>query len=652
MEIKIFSVAKSSVAACLVAGIFLTGTISCKKRSFNSAKQSSVVSGTPDWLPVAEWSGRMILPTLGERTPDHAVKFEVQNAPAASADLIGKTVWLRFSAEMAKQDWIEFVTRDIIFDKIANDALANGMVLPKRLDGWTRVGPLESMAGGRPLDDVQVMLKGTPHLKGDALEISAMPVYIFGTQTALVKFESPVLVKDTSHVEPTAWNVVHWDNTSKSFSGRREVVRIGRVDPVLGRAWKPASFENIQAATPNENGYYIFAEPGTSDATDESGFKILQALEPRALTWVRPPVTQNANKGLITDLKSAQKFVDSMAWDSTKDWEKKSPEQKRSAAIEVTMLEPNVNRAAVQGNVQKFLDDMYKVKSRYLVVHTWGAVTNTVDAKQGEAAVAGLTTGHYAFAFAEVVIDPFTQEKKFDIEYKQVYARGPEGLLSGSYKWHSYEGSLRWGHAFYRPVADAILRTDDLARTYHVGSANLVPLDFFDVELEAMMSRFRTGEGNGYSPVNQATSCVQNSSQSLYVALNRFQAAVKANGGNLTSSDKAEQSSYNRIEKLLAAVMHQITPVGARSDWKATVELKVVPQPDDNALLNTVRALKSFETILPRTVFDGYVKRVVDPEESGNGGALMLRSNVVGGEFKMLVPRQPLRFDQLVKFPF
>jgi hypothetical protein len=55
----------------------------------------------------------------------------------------------------------KLVTRDLHFSADADYSRRQGKVVPERLNGWRKVGPLESLAGARPTDNMIVMLNGT-----------------------------------------------------------------------------------------------------------------------------------------------------------------------------------------------------------------------------------------------------------------------------------------------------------------------------------------------------------------------------------------------------------------------------------------------------------------------------------------------------------
>ena len=132
-----------------------------------------------DYLPVAEWLGRLILPDVRERSEVGGVYLEVHLAPPAQSDLIGKKVYLRWSDRPDLQAYVNQVKTSIDFSEQAYRSIAQGVVLPTRLNHWRQVQALESLAGARPNDDVMVALGGVEVIK----ESQARFIYISRTDS-------------------------------------------------------------------------------------------------------------------------------------------------------------------------------------------------------------------------------------------------------------------------------------------------------------------------------------------------------------------------------------------------------------------------------------------------------------------------------------
>ena len=117
------------------------------------------------YRPSADWIGRLILPSPAELVDRQApagdwVWIELQQAPGEWRALIGRRLRLTWAEDPQLSRLVAAVTTDIRFGAPARRAAARGDVVPSRLDGRRRVGPLQSLAGARPLDDLTVQLEG------------------------------------------------------------------------------------------------------------------------------------------------------------------------------------------------------------------------------------------------------------------------------------------------------------------------------------------------------------------------------------------------------------------------------------------------------------------------------------------------------------
>ncbi len=87
-----------------------------------------------------------------------------------------------------------------------------------------------------------------------------------------------------------------------------------------------------------------------------------------------------------------------------------------------------------------------------IVSYTFGGI----GGRRAEPAPLGVVTGHFAYGIAHVVRDPLTDELRFDIVYRQVYAHNPDGIVAGGMQWSSFMGDLQRGWLRDRPACDTI----------------------------------------------------------------------------------------------------------------------------------------------------------------------------------------------------
>ncbi len=272
-----------------------------KQSELNQPDAFPVVQHAPSayYRPLADWLGRLILPDRMQRRDDRGVWFEVYHAPEAHRALIGGRVWLRWSRLPSIQTNVWSVTKDVLFTEKTHASLRDGLVLPERVNGWLTVGPLESLAGSHPVDDVIVALREPVEVVAaddapDAAElvIRQEPVQVTGRFRALVRFVAPA--------EDDSYEVVHFNRDTRQFDGPAEVVRLPHVianaDDIL-----PATREGIENTPLNADGWYI------SGAQDQAGVFVVQALAPRRLLRAQP-------ERVITDLQAARTYLTQGTW--------------------------------------------------------------------------------------------------------------------------------------------------------------------------------------------------------------------------------------------------------------------------------------------------------------------------------------------------
>ena len=177
-----------------------------------------------------------------------------------------------------------------------------------------------------------------------------------------------------------------------------------------------------------------------------------------------------------------------------------------------------------------------------------------------------------------------------------------------------------------RPISDIVVKFEPLMQTYGSGEATVSPITEFRYQLKMMMARYRIGNGTGAAIVSPAQSCVQDSNQALYRAIQEIE-------------EKSEEAPQLRqLAALGAALEQELTPLGlVRSDWKTNTDTLVGSPPTQNQLLNLIRGLLSWRTMLPRRAHDELARVFLK-----QGAQLwFIRANQIGGIDSTIVPYAP-----------
>jgi predicted Abi (CAAX) family protease len=561
------------------------------------------------YKPIALWNGRSILPSDEQRQPYGAVFFEVIDAPKKYKKLIGKTAILKFSTNREVQFFVHAVTQDIHFTRKAKNSQKSGNIHPDRLNGLRNVGPLETLAGSRPEDSVTLMLRRPVIVINrnnidnidniddrHELIIDREPVQITGRSCALVT------ILQRQSPENDNFIVRHFNETSRQFDGPAEIICIPQLPADKNGV---ARFTNhlIERSPLNPCGWYIYGE------RDESGMFAVRAIEPRQVTHLSPDETHFG-------LPKCLDYLNNKNWKNT-------PAQKGTAKI--VLLSPHESTDNPPAS-------FWQEGDTGIVIHCFGGI----GGKKGEKMVLGIATGHFAFGIAKVVRDRFTGELRFDIEYKQVYAHNPDGIVAGSSKWQSYMGDLERGWLGDRPVCDIICKLDAVCGDYDFDGIKLSPLDELNQQLDIMMARYRSGDGTGASLVTPATSCVQDSSQAIYATIKKITSEVEANpqiqDWLKANPTDAQTQRFDRLVALGYSLEKVLVPLGiVRPDWRKNAQLAGIDcnlKPSIFApITHPVKAFISYRTMLPRRTQDEIAKILLKQGEF----LWVIRTNQVGG---------------------
>jgi len=573
--------------------------------------------------PVGDWIGRLILPDRGQRPVIQGVLFEVHHAPSEHADLVGKIVPLQWQLTPQVESYLRYVKTDMYFSPQAEISERQGNIHPTRLDYWQQVGPLESIAGAHPFDDIEVVLQspvevveepvneplkvhnssisgGSTSTDTDkVLRIQREPILITGRYYGLVTFLSPSSTQHIAH-----YRVRHFNAQSGTFDGQDSTVVMPEVRPDRTGVL-PFSNAEIDQSPLNGQGWYIFG------AHNYAGQFVVRAIAPRRLWQLQP-------EQVITGRKAAQQYLHQRYWLNT------GANKGRVNSVLVLPQVPVSETEAVPA---------WKEGDRYLLLHTFGGITG----EQKEFSPLGIFFGHFAFGLAKVIREPLTQELEFRIAYRQVYTQNTQGLVAATLDWTNYMGDRQVGWLGRRPVVDIIVKLDIL-EDYYFGDLRVSPLSNLAQQLAIMTARYRTGDGTGGTFVGPANSCVQDSCQALYQAIQAINPVAKQ-----WVAEHPNHSESVRYQKLLALakdIERKLIPWGsAREDWRDPTRSLLGTRLADQPIPTVAKALTSFSSLLPRLANDALTEIFL------NYGASfwVLRTNQVSGHNPKIKPLAPTK---------
>lgn len=541
------------------------------------------------YLPHARWVGRLILPTVAEqaRRPGDWVWIELEQTPGGSGLAVGQRRRLTWAEGPKLQGLVRSVTTTITLGPEAEQAAAAGNVIPSRLAG-RRVGPLQTLAGARPVDDVVVSLEDVRVDGAGVLRIGRPPVQITGRWMGLAMVLGPAEAGE----DPELFRVQHYEPANGLFTGVVETIRIPR-QPLdrFGRRFFDA--RGIADTAVNGEGWTLYGAPAAD------GVFTVQALEPRALT--RLPAWQT-----VTGRTATRRWISQHNWGEM--------ERQRGRIAKVALSPDGA-------------DGGWRRGERALLIHSFGGI----GGQDGEPVPGFTVTGHFAFGEARVDADPFTGEDRFSLRYHQIYANNPNGIVAGSQDWSAYGGDLQRGWLGTRPIADGLVQLRNPA-------VSELLLDELGLQAELLSARYRSGDGTGVAQVTAATSCVQDSGQALWIAIDQLRRQQA-----FASLSAEEQRRLRRLGQALEA---RLTPFGVvRRDWRhngQVVAAAVAADPTASAdrfvaSQSPAAVLLSWRSMLPRRAHDDLSQAFLD-----QGLPLrLLRTNQIPGTDPRLDPLAP-----------
>lgn len=582
------------------------------------------------YQPVGEWTGRLILPTLEElkeKTPlfgqQDWVWLELHNTAISKPEFRGKIVPLTWQDKPHQPSYVEKVTTDIQFNETAKQAQKNGNVLPSRLNGRTQVGPLQSLAGARPNDDLIVKLTGNVVITEQGgqtiIQIANEPKQITGRYYGLVQIlgeaktnQNKTPVSDCPGILPCPgeyYQVRHYNRASQQFDGAQEIVRIPQ-QPRGNNGRFISTPRHLETVETGRQGWYIYG------AKDRQGIFTVQSLKPRALVQLNLDAIE-------LRLSSAQHYIYHQNWKNT---------PQRKGSIQRVLLTPQAE------NVEQALNE-WQEGDYGLVIHAFGGI----GGEQGENIAGATVTGHFSYGMAQVIKDPFTDELQFDLTYYQVYAQNPEGIISGTIDWSAYAGDWQRGWIGSRPFSDVVVKLDALS-DFQVGDQTLSFGRQLLQEAQTMTARYRTGDGTGVSSVTPSTSCVQDSSQAFFIAIAQLRQQVTSSPDLRTwlqaHPNEAGTQKFEQLKTLVQDLNKILVPYGVvRADWQNNAKVLAGVAGGDRLTSNQrlLYGLKSWRTMVPRRAHD----EVSTIFLHNNASLWFLRSNQILGWDSTILPLAP-----------
>ncbi|MGL6134335.1 MAG: hypothetical protein ACRC1L_09145, partial [Prochlorococcaceae cyanobacterium] len=409
-----------------------------------------------------------------------------------------------------------------------------------------------------------------------------------------------------------AWEALVFDPAQGEFTG--PPLRLRLPEPLANQEGiLPATAAGLADGDLNQEGWLVSGVP------DGQGAFVVQALLPRRLRRLAP-------QRLIVHSRAAWRYVRHQAWADT------TPASASSVLV---------SRRATGGEAPLA---EWQEGDRLLVLHVFGGI----GGEQREQALrGGICTGHFAYGFARVLREPLAGgELSVAVDYRQVYAHNPDGVVAGAQDSWRYLGERQWGWLGSRPVADILVRFPPFTGAYTLGlpgeERQRCPLDTFARQLTAMTARYRIGDGCGGSFVGPAHNCAQDSNLALFAAIRDLDAEIRGTdpqqrlAWEQRQPQQAERlATLLELERILRGRLLPIPPL--RADWKRG-SFRLGSSLDEQPLRDLLQGLGSWRSLLPRLACETVLKVFLDLGAS----ALVLRANQVGGRNPRIAPVAPL----------
>lgn len=552
------------------------------------------------YRPLADWIGRLILPTPEQRETGPGVLLELHHAPEDYQALVGRLVYLRWENSREVQSRIWPVARDVYFTQTVEKSIAAGLVHPERLRRWQLVTPLESLAGARPHDDVIVMLRGPVRVvpsTADApisLYIQREPGQITGRYYALVQFIGPQA--GTADL----FRVVHFNKSSGQFNGPEEVIRLPETRKDTAGLSRSTS-HGIETDPLNQTGWYI------SGAKNSDGRFVVQAIAPRDLLRLQPQHT-------VSGVKESIRYIKKQVWKET---------SAQKGKIASTLLSP---AAGESGGWQE--------GDAALLVNSYGGIGG---GREPYPYPGGYYFGHFSYGRAQVIREPLAGELQFYLEYYQVFSSNGDGLVPGVLHWTRYIGDRQFGYLGYRPVCDLLLKLDCFTAPYQFAGRVRSALERLTIMLEGTLHLYRIGGGTGGVFFGMANNCTQDSNQMLFASIQDMDLLYREHPliRDMVARQPQEAARFERLLALGHALRRVLSPFGGtRADWRYNLNL-VGASINESSFITVLRGLSSWRTITPHWASDAVAQVFLEHGAS----VWVLRTNQVGNYDPDMLPK-------------
>jgi predicted Abi (CAAX) family protease len=549
----------------------------------------------PNYSSNGEWIGRLILPTpvqINSSTLTDWVWIEIKRTPVNNQQLIGKTIKLTWQPKSSIATDVRQVITDIKFTPETIASQQQGNIHPQRLNGRSAVGALQSLAGSRAVDDVLVKLTGatiTADLESGSpmVTVDREPTQITGTLIGLVKIlgtnktQTPQLPSDCNQSKclNEYFDVQHYNPISREFDGEINRIRIPQV-PAKKSGLLPSTIQNLERSPAGRQGWYIYGD------RDVSGLFVVSALQPRALFMLTP-------QREIIDTNQKLDYFNHQHWQNTA--------QKQGELSQVKFIDATTRQ-----------EQLEKIGTKALTIHSFGGIGGKTGDDLG---IWQTVTGHFAYGLATVTRSTFTNQLEWSIDYNQIYAHNPDGIVAGKQDWATYMGDLQRGWLATRPVSDLLISYPPVTEDYDFGGIKLSPLTELQRQLQIFGARYRTGDGTGSASVTPATSCVQDANQALYVTIQQLNRQVRSQpqiqAWIATHPQHPQTLRFRELQSLGTDLATTLAPLGiVRQDWQQNAAKLAGIQTDRGftSSSNPIAGLISWQTMLPRGAQDGIAK--------------------------------------------